>query len=128
MVTSLPHSHLLREMLSSKLHSLEVDSSKVLLEVDSSRFLLDIESLNILLADTSFSFLLSSISLDETSSSYSLLDELPLFDVESSDDCSTTKTFLSKDIIGVDSSSHELVNEVARDASRFELMPSYFNN
>lgn len=72
-------------------------------------------------------FLLLNIPLDETSSSYSIFDEVHLFNIESSKGRSIIEIFLSKEIIRVDFSSQEFVDKVARYASRFELIHSSFN-
>lgn len=72
------------------------DFSKVIPEFDSPEFLLNVESLNVLFVDIYFSPLLSNIPLDEKSSSYSLLDKVPPFDVETSEDRSTTENYYFK--------------------------------
>lgn len=89
--------------------------------------------MSILIVDTSFSFLLSKTPLEETSTSspYLLLDKVSLLDIESSDDLSVTKIFLSKEITGVNLSysySKEFFYEVSRDSSRFELILSSYNS
>lgn len=89
---------------------------KVILEVDSSKFILEVESLTIFLIETSFSFLLYNIPLDKTFS----------FDVEFYEDRLTTEIVLSNEITRVDLSSHEFVDEVAINTSRFELTHSSF--
>lgn len=85
---------------------------KILQKLDSSRFILEVESLTILLIETSLFFLILCIPLDEAFLSYLFLDKFPPFYVVSFEVCSTTETNRSMDIIGVDSSSREFIDNL----------------
>lgn len=100
-------------------------TSSSLLDKDSSNVLHEIEYL--LFVEALLSFLLLKIPLDESFFTTSFR-RVPSFDVESSKDRSTTEIVLSKEITGVNLFSHEVIDEVAEDSYRLELMPSSFSS
>lgn len=89
-------------------------------------FNIHMKSLNILHVDTSLSFLLLRIPLDEIYSSHSLLDEVSPLDVESFEDRSTIETACLEEIIGLDSSLKEFVDELEKESYKFKFIPSSF--